>query len=100
MKEIYGILSEGRTGRHEPFALARLVRAQGSSYRRPGARVKEQQSDTDVLQSFSAEKLFEGLEEFVREAGCFSAKIIELLRELQFLAAVNFTGDGRYSIGG
>jgi hypothetical protein len=50
--------------------------------------------------SFPAEEFFEGLEELVREGGCFSAKIIELLGELQFLAAVNFAGDGRHFIGG
>src|ERR1700720_4512126 len=66
----------------------------------PAPELKSSNLTRTSYNSFSAEKLFEGLEEFVREAGCFSAKIIELLRELQFLAAVNFTGDGRYFIGG
>jgi xanthine dehydrogenase accessory factor len=39
MKEIYDILSEFRKRRGEKFALATLVRAEGSSYRRPGARM-------------------------------------------------------------
>jgi xanthine dehydrogenase accessory factor len=43
MKEIYDILREFKAGRDGPsrgrFALATLVRAQGSSYRRPGARM-------------------------------------------------------------
>jgi len=39
MKEIYDILREFRKRRGESFALATLVRAEGSSYRRPGARM-------------------------------------------------------------
>ena len=39
MKDIYDILTELKQRRGEKFALATLVRAQGSSYRRPGARM-------------------------------------------------------------
>jgi xanthine dehydrogenase accessory factor len=39
LKDIYDILSEVMRRRGEKFALATLVRAQGSSYRRPGARM-------------------------------------------------------------
>lgn len=39
MKDIYDILKEWKKRRGEKFALATLVRAQGSSYRRPGARM-------------------------------------------------------------
>lgn len=39
MNEIYQILGEIRQRPGEEFALATLVRAQGSSYRRPGARM-------------------------------------------------------------
>jgi xanthine dehydrogenase accessory factor len=39
MKEISDILRLFERHRSEPFALATLVRAQGSSYRRPGARM-------------------------------------------------------------
>jgi len=39
LKEIYDILREFEKRRGESFALATLVRAEGSSYRRPGARM-------------------------------------------------------------
>lgn len=39
MKDIYDILREFRHRRAEPFALATLVRVNGSSYRHPGARM-------------------------------------------------------------
>ena len=39
MKEIVDIICEWERRRRQPFALATLVRAQGSSYRRPGARM-------------------------------------------------------------
>jgi xanthine/CO dehydrogenase XdhC/CoxF family maturation factor len=39
MKDIYDIVQEFRKRRGEQFALATLVRAEGSSYRRPGARM-------------------------------------------------------------
>jgi xanthine/CO dehydrogenase XdhC/CoxF family maturation factor len=39
LKEIYDILRECEKRRGESFALATLVRAEGSSYRRPGARM-------------------------------------------------------------
>lgn len=39
MKDIYDILSEVKRRRGEKFALATLVRARGSSYRQPGARM-------------------------------------------------------------
>ena len=39
MKDIYDILRQVKRRRGEKFALATLVRAQGSSYRRPGARM-------------------------------------------------------------
>jgi xanthine dehydrogenase accessory factor len=39
MKEIYDILREFEKRRGQSFALATLVRAEGSSYRRPGARM-------------------------------------------------------------
>jgi len=39
MKEIANIILERERHRGEPLALATLVRAQGSSYRRPGARM-------------------------------------------------------------
>jgi xanthine/CO dehydrogenase XdhC/CoxF family maturation factor len=39
LKDIYDILREWKKRRGERFALATLVRAQGSSYRRPGARM-------------------------------------------------------------
>src|ERR1700694_5578004 len=39
MKEIVDIIREWERRRHQPLAFATLVRAQGSSYRRPGARM-------------------------------------------------------------
>lgn len=39
MKELSDILRLAETRRDQPFALATLVRARGSSYRRPGARM-------------------------------------------------------------
>ena len=39
MKEIVDIIRAWERHRSEPLALATLVRAQGSSYRRPGARM-------------------------------------------------------------
>jgi xanthine/CO dehydrogenase XdhC/CoxF family maturation factor len=39
LKDIYDILREWKMRRGERFVLATLVRAQGSSYRRPGARM-------------------------------------------------------------
>jgi xanthine dehydrogenase accessory factor len=39
VKDIYDIIDEFRKRPVEPFALATLVRANGSSYRRPGARL-------------------------------------------------------------
>src|SRR5881392_2319196 len=39
MKDIYDILREFKKRRGENFALATLVQAEGSSYRRPGARM-------------------------------------------------------------
>src|SRR5215469_17242773 len=39
MKEIREILTECKDRRGQPLALATLVRARGSSYRRPGARM-------------------------------------------------------------
>ena len=39
MKDIFDILGEWKNRREEQFALATLVRAEGSSYRRPGARM-------------------------------------------------------------
>src|SRR5689334_4947714 len=39
MKEIRDIIAEFERRRSEPLALATLVRARGSSYRRPGARM-------------------------------------------------------------
>jgi xanthine dehydrogenase accessory factor len=39
VKDIYDILREGRQRPDESLALATLVRAEGSSYRRPGARM-------------------------------------------------------------
>ena len=39
MKEIRDIIAEFERRRGEPLALATLVRARGSSYRRPGARM-------------------------------------------------------------
>jgi len=39
LKDIYDIIREFRKRRGERFALATLVRAEGSSYRRPGARM-------------------------------------------------------------
>src|SRR5438309_5469370 len=39
MKDIYDILREVKRRSDETFALATLVRAEGSSYRRPGARM-------------------------------------------------------------
>jgi xanthine dehydrogenase accessory factor len=48
MKEIYDILREFEKRRGQSFALATLVRAQGSSYRRPGARMLICQDDSTV----------------------------------------------------
>lgn len=39
MKDIYDIIAESRKRSGESFALATLVQAEGSSYRRPGARL-------------------------------------------------------------
>jgi len=39
VKDLYDIINEVKRRRGEKFALATLVRAQGSSYRRPGARM-------------------------------------------------------------
>jgi len=48
MKDIYDILREFEKRRGQSFALATLVRAQGSSYRRPGARMLICQDDSTV----------------------------------------------------
>jgi xanthine/CO dehydrogenase XdhC/CoxF family maturation factor len=39
MKDVYDVLREWKKRRHENVALATLVRVEGSSYRRPGARM-------------------------------------------------------------
>lgn len=48
MKDIYDILREFEKRRGQSFALATLVRAEGSSYRRPGARMLICQDDSTV----------------------------------------------------
>ena len=48
MKEIRDIIAEFERRRGEPLALATLVRARGSSYRRPGARMLIAQDGTTV----------------------------------------------------
>src|SRR5947209_4938527 len=48
MKDIYDILREWKKRRGENFALATLVRAEGSSYRRAGARMLICQDGTTV----------------------------------------------------
>jgi xanthine dehydrogenase accessory factor len=48
MKETYDILREFEKRRGQSFALATLVRAEGSSYRRPGARMLICQDDSTV----------------------------------------------------
>lgn len=53
VKDIYDILREWKKRRGERFALATLVRAEGSSYRRPGARMLICGDDT-MVGSFSA----------------------------------------------
>jgi xanthine dehydrogenase accessory factor len=53
LKDIYDILSEVKRRRGEKFALATLVRAQGSSYRRPGARMLIR-ADGETVGSLSA----------------------------------------------
>lgn len=53
MKEIASILREWKRGPDRPFALATLVRVQGSSYRRPGARMLIA-SDGTMVGSLSA----------------------------------------------
>ena len=39
LKDVYDIVAEFKKNAGQPFALATLVRAEGSSYRRPGARL-------------------------------------------------------------
>jgi len=53
LKDIYDILSEVKRRRGENFALATLVRTQGSSYRRPGARMLVR-TDGETVGSLSA----------------------------------------------
>jgi xanthine/CO dehydrogenase XdhC/CoxF family maturation factor len=48
LKEIYDILREFEKRRGQSFALATLVRAEGSSYRRPGARMLICQDGTTI----------------------------------------------------
>src|SRR5438477_3701922 len=48
MNDIYGILREWRKRPDATFALATMVRAQGSSYRRPGARMLVCEDGTTV----------------------------------------------------
>ena len=48
MKDIYDILRERKKRREEQLALATIVRAEGSSYRRPGARMLICENGTTV----------------------------------------------------
>ena len=67
MKDIYDILREWRKRPDASFALATLVRAQGSSYRRPGARMLICEDGTTVG-SLSA--------------GCLENEVAECAREV------------------
>ena len=67
MKDIYDILRECRNRRGENFALATLVRTEGSSYRRPGARMLICEDGTTVG-SLSA--------------GCLESDVAECAREV------------------
>src|SRR5947207_10171675 len=67
MKGIYDILREWRKRPDASFALATLVRAQGSSYRRPGARMLICEDGTTVG-SLSA--------------GCLENEVAECAREV------------------
>src|SRR6266516_5728063 len=67
MKEIYDILQEWRKRPDASFALATLVRAQGSSYRRPGARMLICEDGT-ITGSLSA--------------GCLEKEVAESAREV------------------
>lgn len=67
MKDIYDILREWKKRPAEQFALATLVRAEGSSYRRPGARMLISQDGT-MVGSLSA--------------GCLEAEVAQHAREV------------------
>ena len=67
MKDIYDILREFKKRRGENFALATLVRTEGSSYRRPGARMLICEDGTTVG-SLSA--------------GCLESDVAECAREV------------------
>ena len=67
MNDIYGILREWRKRPDATFALATMVRAQGSSYRRPGARMLVCEDGTTVG-SLSA--------------GCLESDVAECAREV------------------
>ena len=67
MKDIYDILREYRNRSGEDFALATLVRSEGSSYRRPGARMLICKDGTTVG-SLSA--------------GCLETEVAECAREV------------------
>jgi xanthine dehydrogenase accessory factor len=67
MKDIYDILRECRSRSGEDFALATLVHAEGSSYRRPGARMLICEDGTTVG-SLSA--------------GCLETEVAESAREV------------------
>ena len=67
MNDIYGILREWRKRPDVTFALATMVRAQGSSYRRPGARMLVCEDGTTVG-SLSA--------------GCLESDVAECAREV------------------
>src|SRR6266571_4640372 len=67
MKEIHDILRESKKRRGESFALATLVRAEGSSYRRPGARMLISQ-DGHTIGSLSG--------------GCLEDEVVSQAREV------------------
>jgi xanthine dehydrogenase accessory factor len=66
LKDIYDILREWKKQREEQFALATLVRAEGSSYRRPGARMLISE-DGETVGSLSAGCLEEEIALYARD---------------------------------
>jgi xanthine/CO dehydrogenase XdhC/CoxF family maturation factor len=85
MKDIYDILRQWRKRPDANFALATMVRAQGSSYRRPGARMLICEDGTTVG-SLSA--------------GCLETEVAECAREvLQTGQSVVVSFDTRRSFG-
>ena len=65
-------------------------------------RTKAYAADTAAATTsrFSAKEFPEGLEKFVRELSSFFSEVVQLLRELHLIAAVDFTSGGRNFVRG